>query len=292
MLLKLSPLPSEKAPKWLEARKQFICPEDGAALVPVNSSKLPAVRGLLCLKQKLLYLRGADKSFHGPASLSPVTRERLMKQLTPLTKAGGIYPGIFDSLILMGPEAAPQLLAIYRSTKSPKLRFLLMPAIGAVGNKTVIPGLLSLFNQAQEARQRWPIAQALARLGHGSPLRKLTAEKVARIERELSAEKDLRIRNYLLARAAHLWHGIKQYDKALVYYRKLERLGYPHASLAAYNIACAHAMRGRKDQAFKALERSLEGALDVSVKLLEIDRELSSLRGDPRWKALMKRYRK
>lgn len=57
------------------------------------------------------------------------------------------------------------------------------------------------------------------------------------------------------------------------------------APIATYNVACVHALRGRPDAAFAALDRA--AALGFkSLEQLDGDMDLVSLHADPRWAAL------
>jgi hypothetical protein len=58
---------------------------------------------------------------------------------------------------------------------------------------------------------------------------------------------------------------------------------------AAYDRACAHARRGENDAALAALEEALRGGVDL--ELLDSDPALRSLRKDPRFAPLVKKYR-
>jgi hypothetical protein len=55
---------------------------------------------------------------------------------------------------------------------------------------------------------------------------------------------------------------------------------------ALYNAACCHALDGRADAAFAALERTIEAGLRDTANL-EADTDLASLHGDPRWPRLV-----
>jgi CubicO group peptidase (beta-lactamase class C family) len=57
-----------------------------------------------------------------------------------------------------------------------------------------------------------------------------------------------------------------------------------------YNAACKAALAGRANDAFAALEKALASG-DVSLRLLEQDTDLVTLRKDPRWPGLVQRVR-
>ena len=57
----------------------------------------------------------------------------------------------------------------------------------------------------------------------------------------------------------------------------------------AYDRACGHAKLGDKDAALAALEEALKSGVDL--ELVDSDPALGKLRSDPRFVALVKRYR-
>jgi hypothetical protein len=73
-----------------------------------------------------------------------------------------------------------------------------------------------------------------------------------------------------------------QIDKRLVDLR-------PTDALAHYNLACSFALTSRPDQAIKTLRRAVElGYCDF--RYMREDRDLESIRQDPRFRALMREY--
>jgi tetratricopeptide (TPR) repeat protein len=75
-----------------------------------------------------------------------------------------------------------------------------------------------------------------------------------------------------------------QIDKRLVQLR-------PNDALAHYNLACSYALLKRPDQALKSLRRAVElGYRDF--RYMREDRDLDSIRHDPRFRQLMREYEK
>jgi tetratricopeptide (TPR) repeat protein len=73
-----------------------------------------------------------------------------------------------------------------------------------------------------------------------------------------------------------------QYDKRLVQLR-------PTDPLAHYNLACSYALLKRPDQAIKTLRRAIElGYRDF--RYMREDRDLDSIRHDPRFRQLLREY--
>jgi serine/threonine protein kinase/tetratricopeptide (TPR) repeat protein len=68
----------------------------------------------------------------------------------------------------------------------------------------------------------------------------------------------------------------------------LARLEQEHGDTSAFQVAQVRAVRGESDAAFAWLERALE-AHDAGIGLIGVSVHLSSLHGDPRWTALLRR---
>lgn len=70
--------------------------------------------------------------------------------------------------------------------------------------------------------------------------------------------------------------------------RRLVRLR-PNDPLAHYNLACSYALTHRTDQAIRALRRAVElGYRDF--RYMRQDRDLDSIRNDPRYLQLLQEY--
>jgi tetratricopeptide (TPR) repeat protein len=75
---------------------------------------------------------------------------------------------------------------------------------------------------------------------------------------------------------------VLQIDKRLVQLR-------PGDSLAHYNLACSYALLKRPDQSIKTLQRAIElGYRDF--RYMREDRDLESIRHDPRFRKLMQEH--
>ncbi len=79
-----------------------------------------------------------------------------------------------------------------------------------------------------------------------------------------------------------LRHMQKDYPGALEAWERAEALGYALPQ-TRYNLACAAALSGNSDAAFKWLEKADDAGFG-NTKLLESDSDLNSLRDDPRFK--------
>lgn len=80
-------------------------------------------------------------------------------------------------------------------------------------------------------------------------------------------------------------HTEGRYEEALAAHLRAAR--FPQAAVrATYNAACAHALLGNRDQAFDLLRRAIEHGFD-DLRHIEADRDLVSLRDDPRWNEIL-----
>ena len=86
-------------------------------------------------------------------------------------------------------------------------------------------------------------------------------------------------------------HMKGDYDEALKWHRKAAA-GGSFAPLALYNIACVHAIKGRKDKSFSSLDEALEkGLIDhLGVDHLDNDSDLENLRDDERYESFVARF--
>jgi Tetratricopeptide repeat len=79
-------------------------------------------------------------------------------------------------------------------------------------------------------------------------------------------------------------HSLKRYDEAIQAWDRSIELGYQPAT-GQYNIACARALQGHKDEALAWLEKALNAGF--REESLHTDTDLDSLRNDPRFKKLL-----
>ena len=70
--------------------------------------------------------------------------------------------------------------------------------------------------------------------------------------------------------------------------RQLAAMEAQPATFSAYWLAGSHAVLGNRDAAFAALERAVL-ARETQVVFLKVEGQFASLRGDPRYDALLKR---
>ena len=67
---------------------------------------------------------------------------------------------------------------------------------------------------------------------------------------------------------------------------------YAHAaeSGAAFSVACAHAYRGKSDQAFRWLDRAYERSEQALIAMMA-DPFLGNIQGDPKYKAFLRKMK-
>jgi tetratricopeptide (TPR) repeat protein len=84
---------------------------------------------------------------------------------------------------------------------------------------------------------------------------------------------------------ARAYFDSKEYKKSIAAYEKVLELRFGYPFTAVYNIACAQALMGDKEQALKSLEKALDmGFRDLN--LVRTDTDFESLKNDPRYKRL------
>lgn len=79
----------------------------------------------------------------------------------------------------------------------------------------------------------------------------------------------------------------KYYQKALEQYDKVLKIDDCQPT-AHYNIACTHSLRKKLDDAFKALEKSIDCGFQ-DFRWFQKDPDLDNLRDDPRYKKILER---
>ncbi|MCA9279624.1 MAG: tetratricopeptide repeat protein [Phycisphaeraceae bacterium] len=82
----------------------------------------------------------------------------------------------------------------------------------------------------------------------------------------------------------------RKLEDAITSFQKQSELGFA-PNIAVYNIACAHALAGRVDEAFPYLEQAIDSGM-MDYKTFSTDADLWSLRADPRFEKLLEKCRK
>jgi tetratricopeptide (TPR) repeat protein len=130
------------------------------------------------------------------------------------------------------------------------------------------------------------LVRVLARCGDPGPLRPAIQEARNKLKDEQRPGMDRLDRQNGLG--IELLYG-GQFDEAIVEFRRMLWCE-PANSVAAYNVACGHALSGRTEEALRALRRSLRCGYGDPTHMMA-DSDLDSLRADPRFARIMSRLR-
>jgi tetratricopeptide (TPR) repeat protein len=104
--------------------------------------------------------------------------------------------------------------------------------------------------------------------------------------------------NNALSEYASVLHQLHEYDEAAACFAQVlkysKELSGKESAIAGYNRACALNRGGRKDEALRQLDRSLDrswssGTEDLTREWVTEDGDLASLHDDPRYKAIIQR---
>jgi tetratricopeptide (TPR) repeat protein len=134
--------------------------------------------------------------------------------------------------------------------------------------------------------------------GDSSPERPSPEISTRRLREQTQRDFEIEFLERVLARDPYFVEAIRvqgnnlaakgQYARALQLDRRLVRL-VPDDAIAWYNLACTYAVLGMIDPAFSALQRSLELGYRF-VERLRQDPDLKTLRRDPRFLRLLRRF--
>jgi tetratricopeptide (TPR) repeat protein len=80
------------------------------------------------------------------------------------------------------------------------------------------------------------------------------------------------------------FHSLARHDEAVKVWAKSVELGYQPAN-GLYNIACAHSLAGRKDEAIAWLQKAIDAGF-TQEETIRTDADLDPIRADPRFKKI------
>ena len=80
-------------------------------------------------------------------------------------------------------------------------------------------------------------------------------------------------------------HSLKRYDEAIKAWTKSIEFGFQPAT-GLYNLACAHALAGHKDEALAGLQKAVDAGFGQE-ELIRTDTDLNPIRDDPRYKKIV-----
>jgi hypothetical protein len=180
-----------------------------------------------------------------------------------------------QSLVVnLGREAAPAARALAR-VDSTRARVELSRLLGRFRGGVGLQG-----------GQGLELVRVLARCGDAGPLRPAIQEARNKLKDETRPGMDRLDRQNGLG--IELLYG-GQFDEAIVEFRRMLWCE-PTNAVAAYNVACGHALSGRSEEALRALRRSLRCGYGDPTHMMA-DSDLDSLRADPRFARIMARLR-
>ncbi|MFN0057548.1 MAG: TPR end-of-group domain-containing protein [Planctomycetota bacterium] len=234
-----------------------------------------------------------------PEFASAWVRRRLENSLK--TEGGIRYLGQFKDLADLAPYVRDALLRILQDENfAIDLRLRSAQALGDVSDASILPvlrGLLDDFLIEEWLEQE--LGFLLARFGDRSFVEKEITAAQALLAREHSEGAAIPSLLEAHARLAEIYYRTAEYPLATRHYEQrivlLEDLVaivttqvrqalQEEIAVLYYNLACAHALTGRLDDAYKALETALEKR-GVSMQMLENDGDLLALRQDDRYSA-------
>ena len=135
------------------------------------------------------------------------------------------------------------------------------------------------------ARQDDPVAREMQR-GQQAYREGRWDDAIAAYQRVVELRPDHGAGWFALALAVHT-RG--DHERAVGLHEKAAEFGRQRAT-ALYNLACAHALLGRGDEAFGALDRAIDAGF-ISAGHAEQDSDLESIRDDERFAAALERMR-
>lgn len=217
-----------------------------------------------------------------------------------LRDEGGIrYLGQFKELRDLEPYVRDALLKILHDEDlAIDLRMRSAQALGDVSDASILPALRALLDDFLiEEWLEQELGFLLARFGDRSFVEKEITAAEALLAREHPGGAAIPSLLEAHARLAEIYYRTADYSLAARHYEQrivlLEDLVaivttqvrqalHEEIAVLYYNLACAHALTGRLDDAFKALETALEKR-GVSMAMLENDGDLLALRQDRRF---------
>jgi HEAT repeat protein len=211
--------------------------------------------------------------------------EEAIKKLFPKDDSPGTFPGMTKPVLAELGEEAERLLtvALKTSYRETIVRVLAATALGELGKPSAIPTLEAVFKDEWEGREvRLAAAQALDKLGKTEYFDKIlqNAEKAHGEKPE-----DLRVMFDLAGYYRHRNDLVK--TEAI--WRKALKVDGENTTIH-YNLACTLSVAGKTEEALGALETAVAKGYK-SVQWMEMDGDLSNIRAEERYKALVKKLK-
>lgn len=164
-----------------------------------------------------------------------------------------------------------EVLATQRRTLGPEHR----DTVGSMRDLATVLYAQDRYTEAEKL-QREALSLDLRVFGHDRPETARSMENLART----------------LQKEGHYAEAETLQRETLAIRRRVLGPDHPHTALAAYILGCMQAVAGRRDEAFLFLREAMDHNLSVTLRLeMENEPDLRSLRGDPRFLALVARVR-
>ncbi|MHC4605838.1 MAG: HEAT repeat domain-containing protein [Planctomycetota bacterium] len=229
--------------------------------------------------------------------------ERVLGRLVTGTGGTGYFEGQFKDLTEFGVErAVPILMKIsapqYRLRVPPEgspgygvsdyersVRELALLALGELGDASVVPELVERLEEKEtvlDDYERAAIVIAAHRLGEKEPFAAFIEGMKKRAEEDVKGEYKVFDRMFYVAmvqnRAGEREASLKTYGelKKIIEENRDQDVSNLYDEVL-YNIACLHALAGRKDEAVKVLEAAVRAGFR-DREWIKMDRDLEALR--------------
>ncbi|MCI0341107.1 MAG: hypothetical protein L0216_08120 [Planctomycetales bacterium] len=284
-----------------------VCPHDGEALrvffLRSGGEDEPRTAALFCAKERAFWTfawkrgEGAYRVVNGPFSLArekEVTREEVEKKLRSLIPAEGspgYYEGMYAEMGTLGRGVVKHLIAIVRDGGADFLPSMATRALGEIAKPGDVPAIRQLAEDLRGDPLYMELSFSLARLGH----REVADEILNNLNAEIRGRARLNPEEpglgglYSMRAMVHFQLG--QREKAIADYKEAIARDAGNRGIHSYNLACAHALMGESDKALDALEESVKAGY-TEFEWMKRDGDLRSLRGHPRFQALVQGKKK
>ena len=200
---------------------------------------------------------------------------------------GGI--GSFDGMCLpvieaLGDRAEPLLLALALSPiREHRVRIIAAQGLGELGRRSAIGGLRKVAGDPAElTRVRDAAALAMDRLGDPSIVDRMLVEILPEVEQKRDLEAILRL--------AAIYERRNQFEKVVGLYEQAKQIDSRQPTFD-YNLACAYARMGRKEEALDALEQTIRKGYP-DREWIEKDGDLDAIRSLPRFREIVSKLKK
>jgi tetratricopeptide (TPR) repeat protein len=193
---------------------------------------------------------------------------------------------IFAFASAAGDDAIPTLRALVVDDKLEPSFFVKLAAAKALAGLRDMSGYNHLIVTHPDMTLKKPeVSRELLIVQGFEYIRENDYQKAVEEFRKLLEEFPFDFRaNYHIAFAYLL---LKNYPKSIHHFEIARRIN-PKDTLTLYNLACAYALHGKKDEALSALEGSVEAGFDDSKHMMA-DPDLESIRDDPRFLEIIRR---